>query len=127
MEDKILVIDAHPVYIQKLDAFVRGLTFQHIRLAASAHEGLSLAESFQPDIVLMSGIYPDRDSRETLRELKRICPQARVIVQVGLLTEHDAIEAFKDAGAMAVLIRLEKNLAPLQDALEQARLQNSPK
>lgn len=127
MDETLLVIDSHPVYIQKLEGFLRGLTFQDVHLAASAREGRDMARELQPDIILMSGQYPDQDSRETLRELKRIVPEARIIVQVGLMTEHDAIEAFKQEGAMAVLVRLEKNLEPLQQALEQARLQNSSK
>ena len=117
-QKKILIIDGHPVYIYKLEGFLKGLSLSNVSLAHSGKEGLRLAESIRPDLVLLSGMLPDIDSRKLCKELKAALPQTRIIVQVGLFTEMPVIEQFKEFGASAVLARKEKDLSALQQHIE---------
>lgn len=115
---QILVIDAHPVYIHKIEGFLRGLTYQNLNIAQTMEEGLSKAKELQPDIILLSGMYPDGESLKLLQELKQIIPSAKIIVQTGLFSTTAEIESFRSAGAFDVIMRREKDLGPLQNLLE---------
>ncbi len=117
LNPKVLVIDAHPVYIDKMEGFLKGLAFHQVRMAISIKEGRKIAQEFQPDIVLLSDMYPDGESLDLLAELKQSCKNVKAIVQTGLFAEEDQIEAFRSAGAQFVIMRKEKDLAPLEDAL----------
>ena len=44
MSEKILIIDGHPVYIYKLEGFLRGLTYNNVLLARSGKEGIEKLE-----------------------------------------------------------------------------------
>ena len=116
MNRKILIIDGHPVYIHKLESFFEGLAYKNIQLAKSGKEGLAKAESFRPDLILLSGMLADMESHEVCRRVKEILNSVRVIVQTGFLTEEAGIAKFKELGADAVLPRKEKDWAPLQEA-----------
>ena len=118
MEHKILIIDGHPVYIHKLDGFLRSLTFKNVSLASSAGEGIEKVRTQQPDLVILSGMLPDAESVEVCKLIKEIHPMVRMIVQVGLFTEKEAVERFIKHGAHSVLPRKEKDLHPLQSSIE---------
>lgn len=118
MNDKILVIDAHPVYSAKLEGFLKGLTFQHVTLCASGRQGLESAAIEHPGMVIVSGMLPDMDSRDVCRGLKALSPAMKIIVQVGLFTDEGTVARFKESGADIVLDRREKDLMPLQKAIE---------
>ncbi|MGE0268622.1 MAG: PleD family two-component system response regulator [Candidatus Omnitrophota bacterium] len=114
---KILIIDAHPVYILRLESFLRGLAFCHITLAKNAPEGLERLAAENPDLVIMSGTLPQADARELCRQVRRqAAAQTKIIVQVGLSMEDDRL-FFGQNGADFVLDRKEKDLVPLETAV----------
>jgi len=123
-DKKILIIDGHPVYIHKLEGFLRGLTFQNILLSPSGQEALTVLEAEPPHLVILSGMLPDRDSLELCRDIRTKHPSVKIIVQIGLFTQIPKIEEFMSSGADAVLARKEKDLQPLQEAIQ--RLINNP-
>ena len=117
---KILIIDAHPVYAKKMEAFFRGLTFSEIVIASDAAEGLRMFGNAPADLVLLSGMLPDADSPQICRTLRtRAGASLKIIIQVGLMTEQDQVEQFLQDGADRVLVRKEKDLRPLQQAVEE--------
>ena len=117
VDQKILIVDGHPVYINKTQGFLEGLTFRNITLAKTGQEGIEKSESEKPGLVIMSGILPDMDAHEVCRMIKEKHSSSRIIVQIGLFTEEYDIEKFKEFGADVVLDRKEKDLAPLQEAV----------
>ncbi len=117
MLKKILILDAHPVYILKTEGFLRGLTYNNITLARTAKEGLEKTGLLQPDLIIMSAMLPDMDAHEVCQKLKQQCNSSKIIVQIGLYTEQKDIEQFKQEGANAVLERKEKDLIPLEEAV----------
>lgn len=119
MNEKILIIDGHPVYIFKLEGFLRGLTYQNIVLAHSGEEGIQKAESEEPDLVILSGMLPEIDSYEVCKNLKEKIPSTKIIILIGLFTEKDVVAKFHEMGADAILARKEKDLLPLQEAIHQ--------
>jgi DNA-binding NarL/FixJ family response regulator len=119
MNQTILIIDGHPAYIYKTEGFLQGLTFKYIVLATNAKEGIERARRDAPDLIILSGMLPDADSLQVCKDLKRLAvKELKIIVQVGLFTEQEAIDAFISAGADTVLERKEKDMQPLHDAIE---------
>ncbi len=118
MNQKILVIDGHPVYIKKTEGFLRGLTLQNITLAKTGEEGLIRFKADAPDLVILSGMLPDTSSVDVCAVIKEHNPRIVVIVQTGLFTSDETIKNFKACGADFILERQEKDLKPLQDAVE---------
>ena len=117
VDQKILIVAGHPVYINKMQGFLEGLTFRNIVLAKTGQEGIQKSEAEKPRLVIMSGILPDMDAFEVCKMIKEKHALSRIIVQVGLFTEKEDIEKFKDLGADIILDRKEKDLSPLQEAV----------
>jgi DNA-binding NarL/FixJ family response regulator len=117
MDQKVLIIDAHPVYIHKLEGFLKGLTFHDVVLTQSGGQGIAAAAEHKPRLVILSGMLPDMASEKVCEAVKQNCG-AKVIVQVGLFTDEESMERLKAVGADAVLARKEKDMMPLQKAVE---------
>ena len=118
MNRKIMIVDAHPVYAPKIAAFLEGLTFKDIEIVAKSSQVVSRVRAFMPDMVILSGMLPDADSVDILKKIKIESQSLPVIVQTGLLCDEKMCSAFENAGAVAVLPRLEKDLSHLQKAIE---------
>jgi DNA-binding NarL/FixJ family response regulator len=119
MDQKILIVDAHPVYIYKTEGFLKGLTFRNIILSSSGKDGIEAAQVHDPALVILSGMLPDVPSEQVCEAIKKGSPTAKIIVQVGLFTEANHIASLKAAGADSVLARKEKDLMPFQKAIEE--------
>jgi DNA-binding NarL/FixJ family response regulator len=117
MTIKFLIIDAHPVYIHKTEGFLKSLTYNDITLAKTAQEGLEKLAAIKPDVVIMSGMLPDMNAHVICKNIKERADTTKIIVQVGLFTDENDIQRFKQYGADVVLDRKEKDLMPLQDAI----------
>jgi DNA-binding NarL/FixJ family response regulator len=118
MEQKVMIVDAHPVYAPKIAAFLEGLTFKNIEIVHKSGLLAGRLQEFRPDVLILSGMLPDTDSVELLKGIKAQAPSLPVIVQTGLLCTEEKRSAFVEAGAAAVLPRLEKDLGPLQSAIQ---------
>lgn len=125
MDHKIMIIDAHPVYAPRMEGFLRGLTFKHIRLATDGAQGLALLPGFPPDAVILSERLPDMDSANCCARLRAARPGAKIIVQTGLFTEPARERQLLRCGADDVVIRREKDLQPLQDSLQRLLMTHS--
>ena len=113
----ILVVDGHPVYSHKLRNFLEGLSFHNITVASSGKEGEAQCGTVSPALIILSGTLPDSDAAAICRALKQQQPSAKIIIQIGLFTEPEAVAQFKESGADVVLDRKEKDLMPLQQAI----------
>ena len=119
LTQKILIIDGHPVYINKLDGFLKGLTFSNIVLAKTGQEGIFLIENEKPALVILSGKLPDMDALEVCKTIRRSAsPAIKIIVQIGLFADEGTSLSFKKSGADIVIDRREKDMQPLQEAIE---------
>ncbi|MBN1869184.1 MAG: response regulator [Candidatus Omnitrophica bacterium] len=123
MDQKVLIVDGHPVYAQRVITFLQGLMFTDIHLAKTGKQGMDDARDKKPDLVILSSVLPDMDSSLVCREIHALTKGAsKIIVQIGLFTEAETVNKFHDHGASAVLMRKEKDLQPLQKAIERLLL-----
>lgn len=76
----ILLVDDHALLRETLaEWFRRDPRICKVETAADADQAMKLCPQFQPDVILLDIDMPGRNSFEAAREMKRLCPQARVI------------------------------------------------
>ena len=118
MNARIMVIDAHPVYALKMAGFLESLTLKNITVVPRGLEAMAAVAEHKPDVIVLSATMPDTDSVALVRQIKSFCgPYTRIIVQTGLLTTPETVQAFKSSGAEYVLPRREKDWSAFQEAL----------
>jgi two-component system nitrogen regulation response regulator GlnG len=113
----LLVVDDEPAILL---AFRRAFTAGAVELltAATAADGLALAEKHHPDAVILDIQLPDLTGLEALRRLRALDPRCPVIFITGKSTTDTAIEAMK-LGAYEYLLK-PLELAQLRQVVERA-------
>lgn len=102
---RIIVTDDHPVVRDGLVAILSTQPdFAVVGDAASGQETLDLAREERPDIVLLDLEMPEMDGVETLRQLQRLAPEARVIIFTAFDTDERILSAVR-AGAQGYLLK----------------------
>jgi NarL family two-component system response regulator LiaR len=109
------------------DAAIRGMLRWVIELrpslrtvgeAADGNEAIAEASRLQPDVILLDLAMPYRTGLESLPELRRVAPEARIIVFSGFSLATIAEEAI----ALGATLYLSKGAGPdaINDAIEEA-------
>ncbi len=114
---EILIIDDEP-QIRKLLEIALGSNDYSVRQAATAREGLAMAASHQPDLVLLDLGLPDEDGRLVLKQLREWFTNPILILSVQS-SESDIVQAL-DSGANDYLtkpFRTGELLARIRSAL----------
>ncbi len=122
--EHILIVDDEPA----IQATLRGvLEDEGYRVSAvgSGADALALLADEVPDLVFLDIWMPGIDGLETLAELKRLRPEATVVMISGHATIETAVKATR-LGAYDFIekpLSLEKTLLTVAHALERARLE----
>jgi len=95
-KSEILVIDDEP-QIQKLLSIILESNGYKVTIATSGLEGISIAASVQPDLILLDIGLPDKNGIEVLRDLKQWYQNPILMLSV-MNSEEDIISAL-DSGA----------------------------
>jgi two-component system, NtrC family, nitrogen regulation response regulator NtrX len=122
--EHILIVDDEPA-IQKALRDVLEDEGYHVSVAGSGPEALRTVADEVPDLVFLDIWMPRMDGLETLAELKRLRPEATVVVISGHGTIETAIKATR-LGAWDFIekpLSLEKTLVTVTRALEHGRLE----
>lgn len=97
MKPHVLVIDDEPSIVRSLSRILDDRGFG-VSTAGSGQEGMSLAATVRPQVVILDLRLPDGDGLPIIRELQKLDPAIRVIVITAFGDLKRAIEAMK-AGA----------------------------
>jgi two-component system chemotaxis response regulator CheY len=100
---KILVVDDAEFLRVRIGKMLTGDGFE----VFEAENGLKAVESYQsihPDLVLMDVTMPEMDGLTALKEIRKIDPQARVIMLTALGQESVVLEAVK-SGARDFVVK----------------------
>jgi two-component system, OmpR family, response regulator len=84
---RLLVVDDEPTIVSLLSASLRFVGFD-VRTAASGEEALRIAEEYQPELVVLDVMLPDRDGFEVVRRLR----EGGRHVPVLFLTARDGVQ-----------------------------------
>jgi two-component system, NarL family, response regulator NreC len=104
MPVRIVLADDHVLVRQSLKSLLEREGFQVVGEASDGQEALRLAESFQPDIVVMDISMPILNGLNAAREISRASPKTKTI----LLTQHDEgqyISEALDAGVRGYVLK----------------------
>lgn len=112
---KLLVIDDHPMFRDGVKTIVRANpAYEIVAEAGTCAEGLALARSLQPDLVIVDISLPDGNGIDLARDILANAPQTRVL----MLSMHSKVEFIATAFQAGVSAYLAKDSS--RDQLLQA-------
>jgi len=104
-EIKVLIVDDHPVVRLGLRTMLESEgNIAVTGMAGSAKEAYSEVQRLQPDVVLMDLRMPEIEGAEAIIELRRICPDIRILVLTNYEEDEYVFRAIR-AGAMGYLLK----------------------
>jgi NarL family two-component system response regulator LiaR len=106
---RILITDDHAVVREGLRRLIG--TEPGMDVVGEAEDGLEAVQkacNLKPDVILLDMVMPRMDGLEAINEIKRECPEARILVLTSFSDDEKVFPAIK-AGALGYLL---KNVAP---------------
>jgi DNA-binding NarL/FixJ family response regulator len=106
MSERVLVVDDHPLTRDALGSLLAQGGFEVVGEAADGVEALDLAESLQPDLILLDLSMPGLDGLAALPRLRDAAPACEVVVLTASGTEENLLAAIR-GGAAGYLLKSE--------------------
>ena len=102
---RLALVDDHQMVRVGLRTLLEAvLQFEVIGEAATAAEALELLPKLAPDVVLLDMRLPDGSGLEVCRQLRRLCPQVRVLMLTSYYNDDMVMDAIQ-AGAEGYLLK----------------------
>jgi DNA-binding NarL/FixJ family response regulator len=101
----VMLVDDHQVVTQGLEVLLS--SYDDVTIVGSASTSASAITTYakaRPDVVLMDLSMPGVGGIETTRELRRVDPDAKVIILTGLVTQ-ELVRDVIDSGACGYLLK----------------------
>lgn len=97
---KILLVDDNEQDRKIIQRFLNKAGFEELLFAENGEEGLKMAESVRPDLVILDTLLPEIDGFEVCRQIREHQKETipKIIIVTGSVDAVDAIKARK-AGA----------------------------
>ena len=100
---RILIADDHPLYRDGLHGLLDSVSdTEVVGEAIDGKEAIALADTLQPDVILMDLKMPGLNGLEAMREILNTSPHVRILV-VSMLEDDDSVFAAMRAGARGYL------------------------
>lgn len=102
----VLIVDDHTVVRKGLKALLSAEKYgiEVIGEASNGDEAVQKAEQLEPDVILMDLVMPGKSGIEAIVEIKRMQPQARILVLTSFAEDDNVIRAIR-AGAYGFLLK----------------------
>ena len=100
---RILVVDDETVVRESLKDWLMEDDYE-VGLAASGEDAVSMAQEKSWDVILLDLKMPGMDGLETLKRLKKMTPEAEVLMMTAFATIDTAVQAMKE-GAFDYLVK----------------------
>jgi DNA-binding NarL/FixJ family response regulator len=101
----ILIADDHPVFRKGLRALLASMpTTELVGEATTGEEAIHLAETLQPDVILMDLQMPGGGGLSAIRQIVQTSPHIRILV-VTMFEDDDSVFAAMRAGARGYVLK----------------------
>jgi len=101
----ILIVDDHTVVRDGLKALISAEPgMKVIGAAGDGLEAVHMAKDLQPDVILLDLVMPRMDGVQATLEIKKVYPQARILVLTSFSEDHMVVSAIR-AGAIGYLMK----------------------
>jgi DNA-binding NarL/FixJ family response regulator len=116
---RILVVDDYPIVREGLVSVLENQAdYEVVGTASSAEEGIPLAESAQPDVILLDLELPGISGVDAIPQFLRVVPGVRIIVFTGFDSDERVFGAIR-SGAKGYLL---KGATPNQEIIRAIRI-----
>lgn len=120
---RILIIDDEPNILLMLKKMLERTGYE-IDLASNGKEGLDLFTRKPSDLVITDIIMPEKEGLETIREMKRMLPELKIIAMSGggKISAGNYLETAKIFGASRIIEKpftLQHMVATVNELLEE--------
>jgi two-component system nitrate/nitrite response regulator NarL len=106
MQERILLVDDHPLTRSALSALLRQNGFDVAGEATDGNEAIEAARRLEPDLILLDLSMPGLDGLQALPRLREAAPDCEVVVLTASETEDNLLAAIR-AGAAGYLLKSE--------------------
>jgi DNA-binding NarL/FixJ family response regulator len=101
----ILIIDDHPLFREGLKSLIaRNPRYQVVGEAGTGRDGLRMAKTLEPDLILMDISLPDASGVELTRNIRSILPDTSVLI-ISMHSKIDYITEAFQAGAKGYVVK----------------------
>jgi two-component system response regulator NreC len=102
---RILIAEDHTLFRQGLKALLSlEEDLEVVGEAADGHHAIERAKELKPDLILLDISMPRVDGMTAIREIKRVCPEAKIVILTVHKTEEHVLETLK-AGASGYVLK----------------------
>jgi NarL family two-component system response regulator LiaR len=102
---RVLIVDDHTVVRDGLNALLSAEPgMEVVGAAADGVDAVRLAHELNPDVVLLDLVMPRMDGVQATIEIKRVNPEARILVLTSFAENHQVFSAIK-SGAIGYLMK----------------------
>ena len=101
---RLLVVDDVPLFRAGLTSALNGAGYDVIGEAADGESAVAVAESEQPDIVLLDILMPGISGIDVLGKIKAVSPISEVLLLTGSESEEDLVAAIR-GGARGYILK----------------------
>ena len=101
---RLLVVDDVPLFRAGLTSALNGAGYDVIGEAADGEGAVAVAESEQPDIVLLDILMPGMSGIDVLGKIRAVSPSTEVLLLTGSESEEDLVAAIR-GGARGYILK----------------------
>jgi two-component system NarL family response regulator len=101
---RLLVVDDVPLFRAGLTSALNGAGYDVIGEAADGESAVAVAESEQPDIVLLDILMPGMSGIDVLGKIRAVSPTSKVLLLTGSESEEDLVAAIR-GGARGYILK----------------------
>lgn len=114
---RILLVDDEPELLLVTGRLLTGLGYD-VATASSGEKALGMVEASPPDLVILDMVMPGMDGETTLRRIRELAPDQKVIILSGF-AEPEQVKAVRKLGILAY-IRKPFDLGSMSSAIRAA-------